>query len=298
MFPGDGTDVGTLMKNADTAMYHAKDQGRNNYQFFTTAMTEATEERMGLERDLRVALASGQFELHYQPQIRALGHELYGFEALVRWRHPQHGLVSPMKFIPIAEETGLIEPLGDWILEEACRQLAIWRREGFRTVRMAVNISPHQLRSATFVGRVQSCMRANGLRSGDLELEVTESAAMHDPDRAIGQLDALRDLGVDLAIDDFGTGYSSLAYLKLLPIQTLKLDRSFVRDIETDENDAAISAATLALAHTLGLRVVAEGVETEAQRAFLTSHQCDLLQGYLFSQPMAAMEATAYLESR
>lgn len=288
MFPANGEDSETLMKNADTAMYYAKGKGRNNFQFFSPAMTAAASERMELERDMLGALAAGEYELHYQPQVCTKDGHVCGVEALIRWRHPERGLIPPMEFIPIAEETGVIEAIGNWVLEEACRQLARWRAQGFGNLRMAVNLSAHQLRSPTLLAQVRAAMDANGIGPDELELEVTESAAMEDPERAIGQLKALRDMGVGLAIDDFGTGYSSLAYLKLLPIDTLKLDRAFVRDIETDENDAAISAATLALARNLGLKVVAEGVETEAQRAFLTRHDCDLLQGYLFGKPEPA----------
>ena len=288
----NGEDSDTLMKNADTAMYHAKELGRNNFQFFTPAMNAAASERMELERDLRMALICGQYELHYQPQIDAANGQVAGVEALIRWRHPERGLVPPLKFIPIAEETGAIDAIGAWVLEEACRQLAAWHAQGIERLRMAVNLSAHQLRSTELLTQVQGAMEKYGIRAGELELEVTESAAMQDPERAIGRLEALRALGVVLAIDDFGTGYSSLAYLKLLPIDTLKLDRAFVRDIEIDENDAAISAATLALAHNLGLKVVAEGVETEAQREFLTAHQCDFLQGYLFGKPEPAPTLT------
>lgn len=295
MFPTDGEDVATLMKNADAAMYHAKAHGRNNFQFFTSVMMVAAAERMTLEHDLRAALAQGQFELHYQPQVCTRTGTVCGAEALVRWRHPTAGMIPPLTFIPIAEEMGMIEALGEWVLDEACRQQAAWQAQGIAGVRMAVNISAKQLRSPLLVERVRAIMARHGIGNGQLELEVTESVAMDDPARAIDQLSALRALGVELSIDDFGTGYSSLAYLKLLPIQALKLDRAFVRDIETDENDAAISAATLALAHTLGLKVVAEGVETEAQRAFLVDHQCDLLQGYLFSKPLPAAEITAFL---
>jgi diguanylate cyclase (GGDEF)-like protein/PAS domain S-box-containing protein len=293
VFPGDGTDAETLMKNADTAMYHAKEQGRNNVQFFTADMNAAASERLELERDLRSAIAAGTLEVHYQPQVSARDGGVRGVEALARWRHPQHGMVPPLKFIPIAEEAGLIETLGAWVLEAACRQLAAWRAVGIDRVRMAVNLSAHQLRSSHLVGQVRDCIARYGLQPGDLELEVTESVAMENPERAVSQLQALRDLGVMLAIDDFGTGYSSLAYLKLLPIQVLKLDRAFVRDIETDANDAAISAATLALARSLGLAVVAEGVETAAQRDFLAAHGCDYLQGYLFGRPEPAATWTA-----
>jgi len=293
MFPFNGENSEALMKNADTAMYHAKEKGRNNFQFFTPAMTVAATERMEIERDLRSALAAGQYEMHYQPQVCGRNGQIRGVEALIRWRHPERGLIPPLKFIPIAEETGVIEAIGAWVLNEACRQKAAWRAAGITDLRVAVNLSALQLRSPALVDEVKAAMLTHGIGPDELELEVTESTAMEDPERAIGQLKALRDLGVALAIDDFGTGYSSLAYLKMLPIHTLKLDRAFVRDIESDENDAAISAATLALARSLGLKVVAEGVETEAQREFLSRHDCDLLQGYLFGKPEPAEVWTA-----
>jgi len=296
VYPVDGADSATLMKNADTAMYHAKEQGRNNAQYFTAAMNATAAARMELEHELRGALAAGQFELHYQPQVYAGSGRVCCVEALIRWRHPRRGLLSPLDFIPLAEETGLIEPIGAWVLDEACRQLAAWRRAGIDGLGMAINLSAHQLRSPRLVDMVRETLLRHALREGDIELEVTESVAMTNPERAIGQLRALRELGVRLAIDDFGTGYSSLAYLKNLPIQALKLDRSFVRDIETDGNDAAICAATIALAHSLGLKVVAEGVETPAQQRFLAdTHRCDYLQGYLFGKPMPAADLAALL---
>lgn len=288
LFPQDGHDVVSLMKNADAAMYSAKEQGRNTIQYFTATMTTKASERIQLERDLRTAIDAHQFELYYQPQIRTLDNTLCGVEALIRWHHPSRGLVSPAVFIPLAEETGLILPIGQWVIAQACRQRALWRAQGVEQLRVAVNLSAHQLRDPTLVAQVKAAMQMHQLRGDDLELEVTESVAMSDPQAAIEQLQALRALGLTLAIDDFGTGYSSLAYLKRLPIQVLKLDREFVRDIETDPNDAAISAATLALAHSLGMKVVAEGVETAAQRDFLAAHQCDVLQGYLFGKPEPA----------
>jgi EAL domain-containing protein (putative c-di-GMP-specific phosphodiesterase class I) len=206
-------------------------------------------------------------------------------EALIRWHHPGRGLVSPATFIPIAEETGLIQPLGDWVLDEACRCLASWKAAGLGPQRVAVNLSVHQLRDPALVSKVAASQGRHGLGDGELEIEITESVLMSDPAHAIEMLQVLRALGVTIAIDDFGTGYSSLAYLKRLPIQVLKLDREFVRDIEFDENDAAISAATLALAHGLGLKVVAEGIETQAQSDFLRWHGCDYLQGYLYGRP-------------
>ena len=214
----------------------------------------------------------------------------------MRWNHPARGLVPPDQFIPIAEETGLIEAIGAWVLDEACRQFAAWRAAGVPRLCVAVNLSAHQLRSPHLVTLVRDCMTRYSLSAGDLELEVTESVAMENPAQAISQLQALRDLHVELAIDDFGTGYSSLAYLKHLPIDTIKLDKSFVRDIETDSNDATICAATIALAHALGLKVVAEGVETPAQAEFLAvAHGCDILQGYLFGRPEPAESISAHL---
>jgi len=297
-YPDDGEDVETLMKNADTAMYHAKSEGRNNVQFFTTEMNQAAMKRLMLEHDLRVAVEAKQFELHYQPQLNSRDGRAVGVEALVRWRHPQNGLIFPAEFIPMAEETGLILQLGEWVLDEACRQLRAWRDHGVKDVTIAVNLSAHQLHSPVLLEQVAQALEKNGLTGSDLELEVTESVAMHDPAASISKLKALRDLGVRLSIDDFGTGYSSLSYLKLLPIHTLKLDQSFVRDIETDSNDVAICTATIALAHNLGLAVIAEGVETEAQRLLLTSHHCDFMQGYLFSRPLPAEAALAFIKER
>jgi len=295
-YPDDGDDCEALMKHADTAMYHAKSQGRNNVQFFTAEMNRAAVERLGLDHDLRLALEERQFELHYQPQLDAGSGCVVGVEALVRWRHPRDGLVPPLKFIPVAEETGLIIPLGEWVLDEACRQLRAWRQEGLKDVTMAVNLSAHQLRSPALLDYVTQTLERHGLAGADLELEVTESVAMANPEASIGQLQTLRDLGVRLSIDDFGTGYSSLSYLKRLPIHTLKLDRSFVNDIETDANDVAICTATIALAHNLGLRVVAEGVENAAQHSFLVTLRCDTLQGYLFSKPIPALAALAFIQ--
>jgi EAL domain-containing protein (putative c-di-GMP-specific phosphodiesterase class I) len=279
-------------------MYHAKSLGRNNVQFFTPEMTQTALKRLTLDHDLRIALETGQFELHYQPQLDSRNGRTVGVEALVRWRHPRDGLMSPAEFIPIAEETGLILPLGEWVLDEACRQLRAWRDQGIEDVSMAVNLSAHQLRSPVLQEHVAHALKKHRLAGSDLELEVTESAAMHDPAASISQLKALRDLGVRLSIDDFGTGYSSLSYLKLLPIHTLKLDRSFVHDIESDSNDVAICTATIALAHNLGLSVIAEGVETEAQRLFLASHHCDFMQGYLFSKPLPAEAALAFIKEK
>lgn len=296
MFPEDGQDCDTLMKHADTAMYHAKERGRNNFQCFSAEMAQVAAERMKMEQELHHAIENGQLELHYQPKLDASKGMVMGFEALVRWRHPEAGLISPDKFIQLAEETGLILSLGKWVLDEAGRQLSVWRDLGFSGLSMAVNLSVHQLNSPNLLAEIVMVLEKHGLTGADLELEVTESAAMRDPEASIGLLQALRIMGVRLAIDDFGTGYSSLSYLKLLPIHTLKLDRSFVKDIETDASDASICIATIGLAHNLGLKVVAEGVETGAQRKFLLDHGCDIFQGYLFSKPLPAAAALAYLQ--
>ena len=295
IFPSDAGDGDTLMKNADTAMYHAKEAGRNNYQFFTEAMNINANQRLKLENDLRYAIEHQQFELHFQPLVCSQSNRTLALEALVRWRHPEQGMIPPDQFIPIAEETKLILPLGMWILEEACRQQHRWRTEFDRRVRVAVNLSAQQLQSPELVVRIQELMQQYAMSEGDLELEVTESTAMENPTEAIKRLHQIRKLGIHLAIDDFGTGYSSLAYLKLLPIDTLKLDRAFVRDLEYDDNNAKISAATLALAHNLGLQVVAEGVENAAQKDFLISHGCELLQGYFFSKPLPVDDITEYI---
>ncbi len=295
IYPDDGPNVDELMRNADIAMYHAKEQGRNNYHFFTESMLITAHEKLKFESELRAALENDQLELHYQPQMHVAEKCISAVEALIRWKHPQRGFIPPVEFIPLAEETGVIYELGEWILDEACHQLAAWKKAGIDNLRMSINLSAKQLHSKNLSKIVSKTLAKHHLPSSDLELEITETAAMIDPELAVQQLGALRKLGLGLAIDDFGTGYSSLAYLKRLPIQTLKLDKDFVRDIEHDQNDLEISRATISLAHNLGLKVVAEGVETEGQFEFLVDHQCDYLQGYLLSKPLPADEARKYL---
>jgi diguanylate cyclase (GGDEF)-like protein/PAS domain S-box-containing protein len=295
LFPVDGEDADTLMKHADAAMYHAKAAGRNNAQFFTAAMNQAMQDRLALEGGLRGAIERGELFLNYQPQLALGSQRIIGLEALVRWRHPEKGLIPPLQFIPVAEETGQIEAIGTWVLDEALRQLALWRAAGHADLRVAVNLSAHQLRSDAFPEQVAQVLHRHGLPGSALELEITESVAMRDPARTAALLRKLRQFGVALAIDDFGTGYSSLAYLKQLPLNCLKLDRSFVMDIETDANDAAICTATIQMAHSLGLGVVAEGVETATQLEFLRRLGCDTVQGYFIARPLSAPDCTAFL---
>lgn len=295
LFPDDGGEIGDLLKNADVAMYHAKAKGRGNYQFFTEDMNIATTRRMTIESDLRLALQRSEFELYYQPQLELRSGTIVGVEALIRWRHPTRGMVPPGDFIPIAEEIGMITAIGDWVLQEACRQLKDWQEKGISHIRMSINLSAAQFLDKTLPTRICDLLAEYGLSPGLLDLEVTESMSMASPDESIRAMKTMRNSGLTLSIDDFGTGYSSLAYLKLLPINTLKIDRSFVKDIESDPNDADICDVTVLLAHKLGLEVVAEGVETAAQLKFLLSIGCEKVQGYLISKPLPAPAAEAFI---
>lgn len=283
VYPADGGDVDTLMRNADTAMYHAKQVGRNNYQYFTQVMNDAALARLELESDLRQALERGEFMLHYQPQVELASGAVVGVEALVRWRHPRRGLVAPGEFIGVAEETGLIGPLGEFVLREACVQACRWREAGHGELQVAVNCSARQFQDEAFVGLVQQVLRENALPAERLELEITESVILRQSEEVNARFRALGEMGVRISLDDFGTGYSSLSYLKSLPIHTLKIDRSFVSDIDTDPDDAAIVSAIIAMARTLGLVVVAEGIESAGQLAYLRTAGCELGQGYLMS---------------
>jgi len=295
VYPGDGDTVDELMKNADLAMYHAKAKGRNNYQFYKTEMNRNVHERLALESDLLAAIEREEFLLHYQPQIDMGTGRLIGVEALVRWQHPERGLVLPDVFIPIAEDTGLILPIGELILRNACRQMAQWTSQGLPPFRTAVNLSARQFRQGNLPRVLEEVIASTGVNPQLLELEITETVAMDNPETAICNLRRFREMGVELAIDDFGTGYSSLSYLKLFPVNRLKIDRSFINGLETDSDDNEIAAATIALAHTLGKEVVAEGVETRSQLHFLRGQQCDIAQGYLFSHPLPPAEMVAYL---
>ena len=297
IFPDDGPDGDTILKNADTAMYHAKAAGRNNYQFFAEAMNEASAERLNIERKLRHALARNELHLAYQPQFRADGSRPTGVEALLRWHHPEEGPISPVRFVPVAEETGIIVEIGDWVLRTACREVQAWIDRGLPPLRVAVNVSARQLRRRDFCEMVAGALAESGLPAELLELEITESSVMENPEEAIAILSRLGRMGVSLAVDDFGTGYSSLSYLKRFPIDHLKIDRSFVSDIEQDLNDRAIAFGTIALAHSLGLNVIAEGVETEDQLELLRSNGCDEVQGYLFSKPLDGHTAYAFLSA-
>ena len=295
VYPTDGPDVEALLRNADAAMYHAKESGRKNYQFFTPDMNTRAIERLSMERSLRRALERGELRLHYQPQYDIASGRIVGMEALIRWEHPDLGLVSPARFMPFAEESGLILPIGEWVLQEACRQNRAWQEADLPRVRVAVNISALQFRQPGFAESVQRALTHTGLAARYLELEVTESVIMHDAERVTQSLALLKQMGLELAIDDFGTGYSSLSYLKRFPIDRLKIDQSFVRDITTDQDDAAITGAIIALTRNLGLKTIAEGVETREQLEFLRAHGCDEVQGFLLSRPVEASACPALL---
>jgi diguanylate cyclase (GGDEF)-like protein/PAS domain S-box-containing protein len=297
LYPHDGVSGDELMRQADTAMYHAKDNGRNNTQYYAAEMGRRAATRLALERELWSALEHSHFELFYQPLVEAGSGSICGAEALVRWQHPERGMISPADFIPVAEECGAILKLGAWVLDEACRQMQVWQDSGMAPIRVAVNISAHQLAQHDFVSWVNDCLSRHRLSPTRLTLEVTESVAMERPENAIAVLNALGRMGVDLAIDDFGTGHSSLAYLQSLPIQHLKLDRRFVTNMCQNESDAAIVAASIALAHKLGLSVVAEGVETADQRDALLAQGCDMLQGYFFGRPQPASHWSELLQT-
>jgi diguanylate cyclase (GGDEF)-like protein/PAS domain S-box-containing protein len=295
LYPEDGLDGETLVKNADIAMYRAKEQGRDNFQLYTQTMNERAVERLALESSLRKALAHGELLLHYQPLLDLATGRVHGVEALLRWEHPESGLVLPGEFMHLAEITSLILPIGVWTLRTACAQVKKWQEAGHPHLSVAVNLSARQFQQPEIVEHVKRALRETGLPARSLDLEITESHAMANAEATIHTLRELKALGVRISIDDFGIGYSSLSYLKRLPIDTLKIDQSFVRDITSDPDDAAIATAIIALAHTLKLRVVAEGVETQQQLEFLSTRQCDRMQGFLFSRPLAAADCGEFL---
>lgn len=295
MYPHDGSNGEELLMNADSAMYRAKAVGRNNFKFYSETMRTKSLHRLDLENLIREAIEEQQFELYFQPKVNAQTFRLVGAEALLRWHHPERGTIAPDDFIPIAEETGLIVPLGQWVLNEACRQVAAWSESPIGRVPVSVNISSHQFRDSGLVSDVLSAIANAGIKTTDIELEITESVLLQDVDRTLIELKALKEAGVSLSIDDFGTGYSSLSYLKRFPIDTIKIDRSFVKDLHEDADDAAICAAILAMSKQLGLNVVAEGVETREQLEFLRRHNCDHIQGYICSKPLPAPDFFALL---
>jgi len=297
LYPNDGENAEKLLRNADTALYRAKEQGRNNYQFYLPEMNAKVSERLAMENNLHKALEREELLLHYQPQVDLNTGQIIGMEALVRWRRPDSGLVSPAKFIPLAEETGLIIPLGEWILRTACAQNKAWQDCGLRPIRVGVNLSGRQFQQKGLIETVRRALGETGLSAEYLELELTESILMQKVETITSALSELDAMGIQISIDDFGTGYSSLSYLKRFPISKLKVDRSFVNDITTDPDDAAITAAIINMAHSLKLKVVAEGVETSAQLVFLRSLQCDGMQGYLFSRPLTSEDATEMLKA-
>ena len=296
--PDDGMDVETLLKNADAAAYHAKKAGRNHAQFFMSTMTENSRENMELEGALRRGLVNGEFELHYQPKCDVNTGRIVAAEALIRWRHPTLGLIPPDKFIPLAEESGLIVPIGEWVLRAACQQAAAWQAEGLRAMCVAVNLSAQQFKQKMLFEVVSGALSRANLEPRYLEVELTESAVMEDAEKSVQILRRLSEHGVRIAVDDFGTGYSSLSYLRRLPLDKLKIDRAFIRDIVTSRDDAEIVRAIVTLAHTLRLQVVAEGVETEDQLRFLRSLGCDHYQGYLCSPPVEAKQFVALVRKQ
>ena len=298
LYPADGEDGERLIKNADAAMYQAKAAGRHAFRFFTTSMDAQLNERLNLEANIRRALDLGEFRLHYQPQIELSTGRVTGLEALIRWAHPDLGMVAPVRFIPVAEESGQITAISLWVLDEACRQAKLWQAEGLPIQRIAVNISALQFRTADLPGQVSAALSRHGLPPWCLEVEVTEGALIRNVDMAILILRSLKEMGVKVSIDDFGTGYSSLSYLQRFPVDTLKIDRSFVNDVSTDQNDAAIVKAIISLGSSLGLNVIAEGVETEQQLNFLRDSGCHGGQGYLFSPPIPAEDASRFLLRR
>ncbi|HEY3026164.1 MAG TPA: EAL domain-containing protein [Pyrinomonadaceae bacterium] len=297
LFPLDGNDCQSLLKNAGAALYRAKKAGGNNYQFYMPEMHELASKRLTLETSLRHAIENEEFVLHYQPRAAVDSMQITGVEALIRWQHPQLGLLWPAEFIPLAEDTGLIIPIGEWVVRVACRQNKTWQDEGFTPMRMAVNIAAQQLRQPNIAKTMVKILGDTGLAPRHFELELTETSIMNNAEFAIDVLGELKQMGVKISIDDFGTGFSSLSYLKRLPINALKIDQSFVRDVTTDPNDASLVMAIITLAHNLKLEVVAEGVETEEQLNFLRLLRCDEIQGFLFSKGLPAEELAVFMRT-
>ncbi len=298
IFPDDGGDPNVLLKQADVAMYCAKDKGKNNYQMYSPELEAQTADRLTLESALRRSFERDELRVHYQPQIDIQTNIIIGVEALVRWEHPERGMISPADFLPIAEETGLIATIDEWVLKTACEQNVQWRKLGLPPIRVAVNLSDQIFHKNNLVKLVRKILTETNLAADGLELELTEAVVMSDVEHSLKILNQLREMGIQLAIDDFGTGYSSLGYLKHYPIHTVKIDRSFVNDITTDSNDAAIVEAIIAMSHKLKLNVLAEGVETDEQQNYLIKSECDFMQGFLFSRPLAADDFTELLKGQ
>jgi diguanylate cyclase (GGDEF)-like protein/PAS domain S-box-containing protein len=297
IYPEDGGTADMLMRNADAAMYYAKGLGRNNYQFFTKELSTRIADQVALENRLHKAVQQQEFVLMYQPKVSLKTGKIVGAEALIRWQHPENGSIAPNVFIPTAEDTGLIKVIGQWVLAEACRQNKVWQNMGLRSIPVAINVSAVELRHAGYLNEVSKVLMQSGLNPQYLELEVTETVAIHGDSEGIRDLISLKDMGVRLSIDDFGTGFSSLSYLKRLPIDTIKIDKSFVRDIKTDANDAAIITAIIKMSHSLNFKVIAEGVETADQLNYLTQYECDEIQGFYFSKPLSAVDFEKLLRS-
>jgi len=297
-YPHDASTTESLLAHADAAMYYAKQQGRNNFQYFVPSMNTATQEKVRLESDMHVALEQKQFELHYQPKVNTATGVMHGAEALLRWTHPEHGVIPPSKFIPIAEECGLIGALGAWVVREACRQARAWQLDGLPPLRIAVNISASQFRQGDIVSIIRDALDAVGLEARFLEIELTESVVMSDPEESIAILEKLSTMGVLVSIDDFGTGYSSMSYLRRFPIDKIKIDRGFISEAMSKPDDASIVRAIVSLAHNLRLKVVAEGVESTEQLDFLKTLGCDQYQGYHYSAALPAPQFQALVRSK
>jgi len=290
VFPSDGDKAEDILQHADTAMYHAKAQGRNNFQFYTESMNKSSVELLALENNLHKAIEQQELCLYYQPQVSVVSGQLVGMEALIRWKHPDKGFISPGVFIPVAEETGMISRIGKWVIQEACEQGVRWMKAGYELHKISVNLSARQLKDETLPKQISDILKSTGMPADKLGIELTESAIILDPDVALMRLQKIKELGISLSLDDFGTGYSSLSYLKRFPIDTLKIDQAFVRDVKVDHEDAALVKAIIAMAHGLGMDVIAEGVEVQEQLEFLGANACDSIQGYLFSRPLPPAE--------
>jgi EAL domain-containing protein (putative c-di-GMP-specific phosphodiesterase class I) len=297
LYPFDDRGAQDLLRNADVAMYRAKESGKNNFQFYVAEMTASATERLSLETDLRSALDRGELSLHYQPIADGKSGHIIGMEALLRWNHPVRGMISPALFIPLAEETGFIIPIGEWVLRTACEQCRAWQELGFPSLHVAVNLSSRQFHQRDLPASIYHILQETGLNPLDLDLEITEGLVMHQAESSINTLRELKAMDMRISIDDFGTGYSSLSYLKRFPIDVLKIDQSFVRDIPGDADDAAIASTIITMAHSLGLKVVAEGVETKEQLNFIREHGCDAMQGYFLSKPLPADQFESFLKS-